>query len=438
MPADAPARIGMIAGGGAVPAEIAQAIIDSGADLYVIAIDGEADAAILEFRHKSFGWFGVGRAVKELRDAGVSDVVLVGTMSRPKLSSARIDLSFVKALPAILKILRQGGDDALLRVVIDFFERRGLRVVGVRDVAPGMLLPEGRLGLRAPLPADDADIALGFRLIAALGRFDIGQAAIVGGGRVIAIEGAEGTDAMLRRAAGLRGEEALASEGRSGVLVKRPKPAQDLRIDLPAIGPGTAIAAGAAGLAGVAAEAGYVITANRGEMIAAADEIGIFVLGVAGGREAAQDPEVTTLAPKAPVTFKHIGAVSIQHSARDDAELGLGVLSVLRDFATGSALVVRRGRVMAIGASEPALDVLVRDASYNSKPNRRRGAAVIAASELVDGALIEAAAEAGVAAVVLQPEHLAAARNISALAATANSLRIALVAVQPLAPETAR
>ena len=157
-------------------------------------------------------------------------------------------------------------------------ETHGLTVVGVGDVARELLVAEGALTRREPSPEDAASIEKGFALIAALGRYDIGQGTIVTDGRIEAIEGAEGTDRMLKRVAEARGISDRRQ--RRGVLVKRPKPGQDLRVDLPAIGPNTVRNADAAGLAGIAVMAGHVLAAERSEMIEIADQCGLFIAGI--------------------------------------------------------------------------------------------------------------------------------------------------------------
>ncbi|MFN0218905.1 MAG: LpxI family protein [Hyphomicrobium sp.] len=423
MPAQAESRIGLIAGGGAIPIEIARSIEARGGSVHVIAIAGDADPALFAFPHTVVAWSELGRAIAALKAADVSDVLLVGTMARPKLSTARFDLALFSILPSVLKVLRQAGDDALLRTCIELFERRGFRAVGVRDVAPELLIAAGPIGSRAPTVADEADIALGLRVIAALGRFDIGQAAIVSEGVVEALEGAEGTDAMLTRTAAARARLDVPSDRRRGVLVKRPKPGQDLRVDLPAIGPGTATAAAMAGLTGIAAMHGYVLTAKRDEMIDKADAAGVFIAGV----EAPLAYGASGDGAVAPQEFSEIGAVTLSTATRNDAALGVRVLRALADLNTGSALIVRKSRVVAVGASEPAADVLRRDAAYR-KPGRnsRKGAAVIGSGANVDADLIAAAAAAGVAALIITPEHKAAIVRRSQLLATANSLRLAL------------
>jgi DUF1009 family protein len=162
-------------------------------------------------------------------------------------------------------------------------EDRGFRLLGAHEVAPEILVPAGQLGRHAPTERDRADIAVGRALLAANGPFDIGQAVVVAGNRVIAVEAAEGTDRMLARIAQLRSDGTLKLPAKSGVLVKSPKPSQDRRFDLPSVGVRTVEAAVAAGLAGIAVEARGAVTADLSEMVRQADAAGLFVVGVPAG-----------------------------------------------------------------------------------------------------------------------------------------------------------
>jgi DUF1009 family protein len=171
----------------------------------------------------------------------------------------------------------------LLSGIASMAEEGGLRVIGLRDVAPEVFVPEGVLGRHQPTERDLSDIARGMTLIAALGPFDVGQAAIVANNNVLAVEAAEGTDNMLARIADLRQQRRVTTPPGVGVLVKAPKPGQDRRFDLPSIGPRTIEGAARAGLAGVAVAAGSTIIAEAAEVIAAADRANIFIVGVSEG-----------------------------------------------------------------------------------------------------------------------------------------------------------
>jgi len=188
------------------------------------------------------------------------------------------DLGAIRNLPFLVS-LGIGGDDHVLSRVVRFFESKGYRVHGAGDVAPELLAGEGKLGDKAPSAEDRADISTGFRVVSALGRLDVGQAAVVAKSYVLAVEAAEGTDAMLARCAGLREIGRIKQRARSGVLVKAPKPGQEERVDLPTIGPETVRNAATAGLAGIAVAAGRVLMAEHAATIAAANQHGLFLVG---------------------------------------------------------------------------------------------------------------------------------------------------------------
>jgi DUF1009 family protein len=173
-------------------------------------------------------------------------------------------------LPELL-VAATKGDDAILRAVLDVFEKEGFRVVGADDVLASLLAPAGSIGQRGPSDADWADIREAAREAASIGLQDVGQGAVARAGKVIESETQDGTDAMLRRVAALG--------GLGGVLVKRPKPQQERRIDLPTIGAATVKGAADAGLAGIAVEAGGALIVDRAEVGALADRLGIFVYG---------------------------------------------------------------------------------------------------------------------------------------------------------------
>src|ERR1700730_10549681 len=205
---------------------------------------------------------------------------MIGTVLRVALRDIRFDWEALRELPTVIRMFR-GGDNHLLSVLARLFEKRGFRFVGAHEVAPEILMPQGTLGRREPSARDRADVARGVALLSALGPFDVGQAVVVADNYVLAVEAAEGTDRMLARVAELRSEGRERTAIGTGVLVKVPKPGQDRRFDLPAIGPATGEGAARAGLAGIAVTAGAAIVAEPAEVGAAADRAGIFVIGIA-------------------------------------------------------------------------------------------------------------------------------------------------------------
>lgn len=275
--------LAIIAGGGSIPAAVAEAALRQGRAIHVIAIRGAADAQISGFPHSWIGMGQVGKLLRLLRRHDCRDVVIVGSVRRPDLTKIRIDFGFLRHLPAILR-LTAGGDDKVLSGVVKFFESKGYRVRGAHEIAPSLLAPCGPLGGLKPRRQDEADIELGLRVVKAFGAHDVGQAAVVSRGYVLAVEAAEGTDAMLRRCRGLQPPGAKLP---CGVLVKCPKPGQELRTDMPAIGPRTVELAAEAGLAGIAVAAGKVLLAGYAGLLKEAEARGLFVAGVDGGQESA-------------------------------------------------------------------------------------------------------------------------------------------------------
>jgi DUF1009 family protein len=272
-------KLGLIAGGGSLPVEIAEHCQRSGRPLFVIRLKGFAGAGLEPYAGAEVGLAVLGKCFKALKRAGCEAVCLAGQVNRPDFSSLLPDLRGLAALPAAIAAARK-GDDALLRMLVGEFEKEGFAVEGAHEVMDDLGLGEGVLGHVAPGPDHAADIAQAMEVARAVGRLDAGQGAVVCRGLVLALEAAEGTDALLARVADL--PEAL--RGRvgapAGVLAKAPKPAQETRVDLPTIGPATVHAVARAGLAGIVGEAGRLLVLDRDGVIALADELGVFILGV--------------------------------------------------------------------------------------------------------------------------------------------------------------
>ena len=277
-PAKIAGPLGIIAGQGPLPCVLAEAASARGLPLHIVAIRGEAQEEIERFPHTWIKWGEVGKLFRALDKNGCGDLVIIGGVNRPDISKVRLDAAAIKALPFILS-LGKGGDDHVLSRIVRYFEQKGYRVHGAGDVAPELLAGRGVLGAKAPSAQDRADIEMAFRVIEALGRLDIGQAAVVAGGHVLAVEAAEGTDAMLVRCAELRATGRNKRRAPVGVLAKAPKPGQEERIDLPTIGLETVRKSAAAGLAGIAVAAGRVLLAERDATVAAANELGLFLVG---------------------------------------------------------------------------------------------------------------------------------------------------------------
>ncbi len=272
-------KLGILAGGGMMPCLVAERAEAAGRPVHIVALEGEADRAIERFSHSWVKWGEIGRMLQVLARAGCDELVIIGSVSRPDMSQVRFDVGALRNLPVILGLM-VGGDDSVLSRVVRFFEGKGLRVRGAHEIAPDLVAPAGPLGRERPGARDQKDIAKAMAVVRALGALDVGQAAIVSRQHVIAVEAVEGTDAMLERAAKLRQWGDGRGQRRRGVLVKRPKPGQELRVDMPVIGPRTVELAAAAGLKGIAVLAGQVLLAERDVLVARADAAGLFVVGV--------------------------------------------------------------------------------------------------------------------------------------------------------------
>ncbi|WP_104667259.1 LpxI family protein [Ensifer adhaerens] len=274
-------RLAIIAGGGALPHHVAEAVRARGEDPYIIALSREAEEADwVGFDHSVLAIGDFANISRTFRDEGIDRVVLSGWVRRrPEWRDIRPTLRTLAKIPSVLKTLVSGGDDAVLRMAMQLIEASGAHVIGVHEVVPNLLAEPGPIGAVTPDGDDRRDIEAGIAAANALGTLDVGQGAVAIGGRVVALEGAEGTDAMLERVARLKAEGRVSSR-RRGVLVKLCKPGQDLRADLPSIGPSTIALAERAGLAGVAVEAGRALVLERDEVVEVADRAGLFVAGV--------------------------------------------------------------------------------------------------------------------------------------------------------------
>lgn len=275
--------LAIICGGGSLPFAVADAARRRGRNVVLFALRGWADPdRIKSYPHH---WVGLARFGQISRIAcreGCQDVVFVGSLVRPSLWDIRPDLMALRFMPRIIRMLR-GGDDHVMSNLLTIVEERGFRPVGAHEIAPEILAPEGAIGGFRPTEQNQADIARGLALLHALGRFDVGQATVVAGGHVLAVEAAEGTDEMLAHVAELRGKGRIRSIG--GVLVKAPKAEQDRRIDLPTIGPRTISGAAKAALDGIAVVAGEAIIAEPDSLARAADRERIFIVGMRQARE---------------------------------------------------------------------------------------------------------------------------------------------------------
>jgi DUF1009 family protein len=272
--------LGIIAGGGELPAAVAESAMEAGRQVFIVALRGSADENVTRFSHEWAGIGEIGKTLQLLRAHDCAEILLVGKVVRPRFSDIKVDAKGLLLLPKVIAAARH-GDDALLRALVDAFDAEGFRTIGVEEAAPGLLAEVGVLG-QVPPPAGIADdIALAVKAVRRLGALDIGQAAAVCEGLVLAVEAAEGTDAMIARVGTLPEAIRGTPTRRRGVLVKALKPSQDRKTDLPVIGVQTVRNAAAAGLAGIAIEAGRSLIVNRRAAIGAANASGMFLTAFA-------------------------------------------------------------------------------------------------------------------------------------------------------------
>ena len=273
--------VGLIAGGGVMPFAVADSLTARGIDSVVFALKGACDPKAAErFRHHWISVGQLGRAEKLFRAENCRNLVFIGTLVRPALSEIRLDWGTLRVIGRVWAAFR-GGDDHLLSGIGRILEQDGFRLVGIKDVAPDLLMPEGCVTRKMPDDNAVADIARGREVLRALGPFDVGQAVVVIDGHVVGVEDIEGTDGLLARVARLRAEGRIRAKTARGVLVKAPKSGQDLRFDLPTVGPRTVEGAVAASLAGIAVVAGNTVAVEPQIMIESADAAGLFVTGLA-------------------------------------------------------------------------------------------------------------------------------------------------------------
>ena len=274
-------KVGIVAGGGNLPISIAAHLNENGHQPFVVVLEGEADpkGPLGKYPHEQMRLEDIGSLVRRLKRNDVTHMVMAGEVKRrPRLSAIRWNAGLLAMLPHIVAGLTR-GDDALLRVALRYLERQGTKVVGAHELVPELVAFEGCFTKAAPQKADWRDIEAAYTAAEAIGALDIGQGAVAIGGRAIALEGIEGTDGLLERVKDLRGHGRLAGKT-GGVLVKCAKPGQEMRTDLPSIGPQTVDGAHAAGLSGIAVQAGRSLVLDGPELVRRANELGLFVIGL--------------------------------------------------------------------------------------------------------------------------------------------------------------
>jgi len=268
-----PPKLGILAGGGELPVRLVAACYEQGREVFLLGLEGHANPA--DFPQVDQAWIRLGeagRGFEILHEKNCVEVVMAGPVRRPSLRELRPDWRTVRFFSRIgVKAL---GDDGLLKAVIAELETEGFQIVGAHSILGDLLAAEGVWGRHRPDKQAEADIARGLEVAKGIGLLDVGQSVVVQQGIVLGVEAVEGTDALIARCGILK------RDGEGGVLVKIAKPGQERRADLPTIGPQTIASCAAAGLRGIAVEAGSAIVVNRDAVIAAADQAGLFLCGV--------------------------------------------------------------------------------------------------------------------------------------------------------------
>ena len=271
-------KLGLIAGGGALPVSVAARCEAEGRPVFVVRLAGFADVHLARYPGLEAGMAEFGRILSALKKAGCTAVCFAGTVSRPDFRTLKPDLKGAALMPGIIAAATR-GDDALLRKILSVFEGEGYAIEGADDILGGETLTAGALGAVRPTEEQLSDLRKALHVAEKSGELDVGQGAVVCHGLVLAVEAQEGTDAMLARVAGLPADLRGSARERKGALGKAPKPIQDMRVDMPVIGARTVEMAAAAGLAGVGGVAGRLILIDRAGLIEAADRLGLFVWG---------------------------------------------------------------------------------------------------------------------------------------------------------------
>lgn len=278
-------RIGIVAGRGRLPVELAERLQRDGMKPFIVRMAGEAGEALDAHDGTTLALERIAYAIPALKAAGVTDVILAGGVNRrPVLGAVRAPLSLLPQLPRFLGMLTRGDND-LLSFIVSVLESKGITVIGAHSVLPDHVMPNGALGRIKPNAQCAASAGKATEAALEIGRLDIGQAVVVQGRRIIAVEGAEGTDAMLARVAELHRNGRIPA-GRPAVLAKFAKPGQELRADMPTIGPDTITGAQAAGIEAIYLSAGNTLVMDVAQTREAADAAGIAVMGVEPGAQA--------------------------------------------------------------------------------------------------------------------------------------------------------
>ena len=267
-------KLGIIAGGGTIPRMLIEHCVKTKRDFFVLAIKDNAEPDLVD-KTIPHAWIRIGQAgsgFKLFRDEKVEEVVMIGTIRRPGIFDIVPDF---RTAAFFAKVgAKSLGDDGLLRALVKEIESEGMSVKGVHEVLVDLLVKEGVKGKIKPSKQALLDIKRGIEVVLTLGKLDVGQAAVVQQGLVLAVEGIEGTDELLRRVKGYK------RKGEGGVLIKLRKPQQDTRVDLPTIGIQTVERAAESGLQGIVVHAGNGLIVDEKAVIDLANKKKIFIMAV--------------------------------------------------------------------------------------------------------------------------------------------------------------
>lgn len=429
-------RIAILAGGGRLPIVLAESINAHGGRAHIVAVRGEAGPEIESLPHTWVTWGSVNAILATLKRESNGTMMIAGSVSRPNLWHLKPDFGLIRYLPQILQMLK-GGDDAVLTRLIRFFEAHGLTVKGVSDIAPELLAQAGHSGTSTPVPQQARDdAALGFRILDALADLDVGQAIALEHGRILAIEGAEGTDRMLQRIASLDGRRV-----QGAVLVKGPKRGQDLRVDVPTVGAKTIDSLASARVATMVVVAGKTLLLERDEMLRRADAAAISLLCLDRDPPHA-DVAVARSWRRTQLPSRHgtmLGRRAPNAADSRDACIAAEVMRRLQPFGTGQAAVVVREHVLAVAAAEGPIAMAKRIAVLRQWGRGRtgRGALAVAFDAALNDpshlmAMIENLDGAGLAGVAIVLSGVASAQDcrIAAAVALADKLGLFLIALE--------
>ena len=272
------AGVPVIAGGGDLPIKVAEACRANNRLGHTVALKSFASPD--DFPDSSVRAVAeLGGVIEDLKSARCDAICFAGIVTRPDFSALKPDMKGISVLPKLVAAAAK-GDDALLRAVVSVFEKEGFEVVGVQDVAQDLIGGLGPVGKLKSQNTHQDDIRKAMDIAGRIGDLDIGQGAVVCQGLVLAVEAQEGTDNMLDRVTSLPLDIRGHPDKKSGVLAKRPKPGQELRVDLPAIGVSTVEKAASGGLAGIVYPEGRALILGQSAVSERADALGLFVEGL--------------------------------------------------------------------------------------------------------------------------------------------------------------